>query len=109
MNQSNAVSGTFIKLRLTIHLFLFRRKSLAFYRGNNFAGLEVELSEIVAARKLKASSETSQEGKHGIMVRWTLWCSVSVVVVDIRVDIRDTPRDDLSIRKSNGVILERSE
>ena len=109
MNQSNAVSGTFIKLRLTIHLFLFRRKSLAFYRGNNFAGLEVELSEIVAARKLKASSETSQEGKHGIMVRWTLWCSVSVVVVDIRVDIRDTPRDDLSIRKSNELPAMKSE
>ena len=73
MNQSNAVSGTFIKLRLTIHLFLFRRKSLAFYRGNNFAGLDEELSEIVAARKLKASAAaTSQEGKQeGILVRWT--------------------------------------
>ena len=53
--------------------FLLRRKSLAFYRGNNFAGLDEELSEIVAARKLKASAAaTSQEGKQdGIMVRWT--------------------------------------
>ena len=52
-------------------LFPPGRKALAFYRGSNFAGLDEELSEIVAARKVKASTTTSQEGEQaGIMVRW---------------------------------------
>ena len=52
-------------------LFPPGRKALAFYRGSNFAGLDEELSEIVAAKKAKASTTTSQEGEQaGIMVRW---------------------------------------
>ena len=76
MGESNAVSGTFYQILSDVPLFLFRRKSLAFYRGNNFAGLDEELSEIVAARKLKASAAvTPQDGEHdGIMVRRT-WCT----------------------------------
>ena len=62
---SNCVSCPFPSL------FPPGRKALAFYRGNNFAGLDVELSEIVAARKAKASTMTSLEGRQaGIMVRW---------------------------------------
>ena len=69
--KSYALYGTFIESTYAVppSLLFLRRKALAFYRGNNFAGLDEELSEIVAARKLKVSAETSQGGTHaGIMV-----------------------------------------